>query len=587
MATSDMTSADLLEAKTRGTRLSRVVVLVLVLLGFVVKSYSWFQVPIDQDEFYYLSLVHAFQRGELPHAFQSFHVHLFSWLRYVSENELTQAMAARSVMLLFFLGTCYCLYRIGLRLLGATGALFSVLCYLALIHTVTKGAAFRSDTPATFLFLLALCWFVRKDPSGMSQVVAGAALALACLFTIKAAFYLSAFAALAFILLLGSENRLHALKRMLPLVVTLPFVFLILYRLHVSTLPPATTARAAPFLERAIVTFTSFRFSPKLPALLSTLRWDILTWFLFSLGFGVCAYRLGVRRAGWVSAEAQLLALAAPLLSIPFYRNAFSYFYPFIVPSAMLLCGYGFGVVMSRLEKMNLRLAPVVSVVIAFLVFRTFILWPAALISQGWTAHTAAQREVLSVIHRMFPEPVAYIDGCSMVSSFPKVGFFMSTAGMSAYQREGRAVLSQAIVDRKPLFVLANEAQLNLDCAEPPRSVGAGLTLRPEDWQVLKSHFIHHWGPIWVAGRQFQIGAAAPAQTFEILVAGPYTIEGDAEVVIDGRIQRHGDAVILQEGAHTIEVRGSSATITLRWGRHLYRPKQEPTWKQVFTRPLG
>jgi hypothetical protein len=85
-----------------------------------------------------LHFVHKFVRGELAQPFQSFHVHFFSWLGAVSENEVTQAMAARVVMLLLLLGTGIFLFLLGTHLLGPLGALFSVLCYLSLSYRTKR-----------------------------------------------------------------------------------------------------------------------------------------------------------------------------------------------------------------------------------------------------------------------------------------------------------------------------------------------------------------------------------------------------------------------------------------------------------------
>ena len=53
------------------------------------------------------------------------------------------------------------------------------------------------------------------------------------------------------------------------------------------------------------------------------------------------------------------------------------------------------------------------------------------------------QKETLDLVHRLFPEAVPYIDRCSMVSTFPKVGFFMSSLGMRFYHERGEPIMEE------------------------------------------------------------------------------------------------------------------------------------------------
>ena len=40
------------------------------------------------------------------------------------------------------------------------------------------------------------------------------------------------------------------------------------------------------------------------------------------------------------------------------------------------------------------------------------------------------QRAVVAAVHRIFPEPVPYLDHGGVMASFPKVNFFMSSWGV-------------------------------------------------------------------------------------------------------------------------------------------------------------
>lgn len=105
--------------------------LVLIALAFALKLHLVFAMNVNWDEFYFLALMHDYLRGALTNPLQTIHVHLFTWLPWISENEVEQVIAAR----ILFLGlaglSCGLTYLIGRRFLSHPAALFAVLCYLA------------------------------------------------------------------------------------------------------------------------------------------------------------------------------------------------------------------------------------------------------------------------------------------------------------------------------------------------------------------------------------------------------------------------------------------------------------------------
>ncbi len=85
-----------------------------------------FLLNVNWDEFLYLAQVHRYLRGELAEQFQVFHVHLFAWLPLVSDNEVSQILAARVVLYGLGLGSCTLTYLIARQYLNAIGGLFAV-----------------------------------------------------------------------------------------------------------------------------------------------------------------------------------------------------------------------------------------------------------------------------------------------------------------------------------------------------------------------------------------------------------------------------------------------------------------------------
>jgi len=557
----------------RDYRRSAIIFAAMVLTALLLKAMLLPRWPIHQDEFHYLSMVYTYERGEPLPTFLTAHVHFFGWLSALGQNEVTQVIAARIVMYLLLLGTCLYLFCVGRHLLGMRAALFCVLCYLCFLFTVANGASFRHDTPATFFFMLALYYFVVREDSVFSNALAGLAMAVSLLFTIKAAIYLPVFAGwfLSRRLLCGGRGR--SLIRTGCFLAALILGFIAIYTVHSATLTPLATQSNTGFLGRVFSTFITFeQLFPASKWIIQTLGIDLLIWLLLLGGLVVHVADLLRGRYARNDPRAYLLVLAIPLFSLVVYRNAYPYFFVFLVPTVTLFCGYAFERLAAKLKNAKRITVPVLSVALGLMVLSNFIVHYPRYVWSGWEL-TRLQRDILGTIHTMFPEPVAYVDKCSMVSSYPKVGLFMSRAVIRNYQRRAEPIMEGLLSSEKPRFLLANSLVLDLNASEAPRST-AGQALLEADWAALKLYFIHHWGPVWVAGKQFTLGPAE-LQHFEIIAPGPYTVEAETDVHIDGTLYHPGDVVRLEEGAHTVGAAGQNSTIRLRWGDHLFRPDSE------------
>src|SRR5262245_36045869 len=99
----------------------------LIGLELIFKYQLLFRLNVNWDEFFFLSKVHDYARGELTASLQSFYVHFFGWLPLVSGNEVTQIIAARAVMFALALASCVLTYAIGRLYLSRMAALFAVL----------------------------------------------------------------------------------------------------------------------------------------------------------------------------------------------------------------------------------------------------------------------------------------------------------------------------------------------------------------------------------------------------------------------------------------------------------------------------
>jgi hypothetical protein len=519
---------------------------------------------INWDEFWYLSHVYLYQRGELALPLQTFHVHLLGWLTSLPGNEIHEVIVGRFVMLLCEGGTCALIYLLARRFASRMAALTAVLAFASSGFTIIHGASFRADPLAALLMMGSLTMIARASPKAGPLLGAAVLAAVAVMVTVKVVLYAPAFAGVAAWRIASAPDRKRMVLWLAGTGAAAVLACAALYLLQLSLMPAATNAGARAGLGNAAETQTGAGLLPRLPEIERSFLLSPLQLLLLVLGAACSASLLAPAGEGRRVDAAALLGCGATLLCLLFYRNAFPYFFPFILAPAAVLAA----VAVDRVGLLSRH--P--------LLIGVGLFAPAAAVAAVWsTLDQDAQRVLVSAVHRIFPRPVAYIDRNSMIASFPKRGFFMSTWGMSGY-RAGSPVFDKVLAaDTVPLLVidgpaLEQAARLRWDVPGP-------LRLFPEDESVLRENFIPHWGRVWVAGKQLQ---AQPGGTpFSIAVPGTYTVEAGAPVVIDGSTAAPGAVVNLSRGRHAIR---SAATVpvTLRWGDHLYRPAGAPNDEPVY-----
>jgi hypothetical protein len=190
--------------------------------------------------------------------------------------------------------------------------------------------------------------------------------------------------------------------------------------------------------------------------------------------------------------------------------------------------------------------------------------------------------ELIETVHKIFPYKSPYIDGCSAISSFPKHGLFMSTWGMENYLKANTPIMLDILKNKNPTFLFANIPSLDLSLSRENDFTAINYPLLEEDWETLKSNYVHHWSIIYVAGKQFDFSSGEKHRNFDILIEGSYTYEGEDTIVIDGALIEPYDIIKLERSIHTIEPQKTPSKATLRWGEHLYRPQKEPTSIPTF-----
>lgn len=498
---------------------------------------------VNWDEFLNLAMVHDYARGTLREVLQTGFVHLFGWVPLVSANEVDQVVAARLLVFVFAVAASFAIFAIARRIMDLPAALVAVFAFNTFTFVMRNGSPLRTDPLAACLMTVAIAVALARDFGRRHAVVVGVLCGLSGFLTIKAVFYVPTIGALLLLRIAYSAERVRAFVDVTVAALIALATFVIASSLHAATFPE--TASASAFVAR---TSGTLLFSGDYSITLSSLRGAGLAnfgfWALALVGLGSAAslVRDPARRHEGLT----LLALTLPLLSLTLYRDVYPYFFPFILPPIAVLAGYGF----SRLYDGRNRFY-------ARLLLATMIVSASICYVQSLRQDLDSQRRVLTVVHDLFPSPVGYIDHTSMVSTFPKQGFFMSRWGMTDYRAAGHPVMARVIRDTQPRFLLVTRALLDVEGMDPARSQQNPLGLLADDVSALQRSYLRYWGPIYLPGFRLPVSG-----TQHVEIAGPYRLDATSAVTINDRLVSPGQTIDLEIGAYTFR---APAAAELRW----------------------
>lgn len=544
-----------------------------LLSAIILKYIALYKLPINQDEYFYLSKIFDYQRGSLSEPFQTFHVHFFGWITLIKADEIKLLFIIRNLMFVLFLSSCIFIYFIGNKFINRTGCFFAILCYFSLSYTIFHGASFRSDTISTFLFLLALL-FILRDNSFISVFIAGIALSLSFLITIKSIFYIIT----AFIVLYLYENeKTRRLKKTILLTSITLLGSFSFYFLHTILINYNKAGGGGTFIKSSATKVFNNPIFPQFWALKLSFIYDQIIWLLFFYGL------LVIWKRNYLGMNKLLLAFVLPITTIVFYRNSFPYYYVFIFAPSILICGV---VAHDLAEDSNLSksLRPLLtSLAIYFLVYAHFIVFYSA---ATITRTIDSQKTFITHIHKMFPNPVPYIDGCSMISSFPKMGFFMSSWGMGDYLRNNVPIMKGIVIEHQPKLLIANVPALDISKERLDVVDESNYSLLEEDWHFLKDNFIKHWGPLYIPGKRIQLEISQNSKVIELFISGYYLIESGSEIQINELECKDGDILFLEKGYHEFYSNTVPTTITIKINVPVVNFHDEPIDGNLFVGQL-
>ncbi len=559
---------DILNSDTKKTdrlNLFESAVIAGILVGLGLQLYLLFTQKINWDEFYYLAQIYDYQRGGLSQPLQTFQVYLFGWLPLLGGTEIEKIIVARMFMWMFEVGTLFFIYSITRRFVSRNAALITVLAYISSGVVLIHGTSFRVDPIAAFAMMFCLYVLICSRLSFGNLLSFSIVAAIGALITVKIIFFAPALIGAALWRVSNEPAPYKTLSRLALTAVATFIWYGLLYWYHLSAMPLADTAVAQAKMSAAFTTtLISEGLFPRADALRQGLDLSRIQGLMLFLGAGISLLDYA-RQKIKPSTLIMLFVLASPLLSLIFYRNAFPYFLPFIFPPAMVLAGY----FVDRIKTMRLATAALCLLMVAGAFSVTL---------SRKNENMAVQRTTIEMVHRIFKQPVNYIDRNSMISSFPKQGFFMSSWGYKNYLEKGEALYAQALKDKVTPLLIINSPLL--ENAVGQNSFQPRATLLQDDIKVLRENFIPHWGFIWVAGKK--IAANITPQDFKVLTPGTYRVEADRPVEIDGKTYVPGSTLKLVRGNHSVSATAAT-TLTLRWGDNLFKPDTQAPLKPLFT----
>ncbi|MEM7289218.1 MAG: hypothetical protein AAF412_02410 [Pseudomonadota bacterium] len=545
---------------------------------FVSRFFLTFSTEVNWDEFYYLSNTYEHMRGELLRPLQTLHVHAFAWLGSVSVNEVKQVAIARLVMLALSIATTIFLFEICRHFTSPLAALVAVLGYASFSFVIRHGDSFRADPIATALLMGALYIVICHRWHFIWFALAGILIGISGLVTIKSALFIPFFACVMLVSIFQSDERIKAMAACAVAFFSALAIFGTFYLLHKSSLPPQISSSG---LEIASGGFTKTLFSeglfPQSAILIAALSTNPL--HVAALVFGIIFLIVNSGKAGTNSKLRSLLQFSflLPLITLIFYRNSYPYYYPMILAPAAVFFAIGAQAFISN----ETGIADYRRLLLA--VFALFLFLTGKNIYQAFERTSNVQRITLDAIHKMFPEPVSYIDRNSMVSSFPKKGFFMSSWGLENYKEAGVPVMPTIISESQPAFLIANIETLDLRHPETTERLPPSRKLFKEDLEALRANYIHHWGFIHVAGKHFKEISAQSEEEFSVLIEGTYTLEAARSLMIDGKTIDPGNQVFLNQGTHILQANSPDTNVILRLGKNLYRPEYPAPDEPIYT----
>lgn len=547
------------------TDITSMFILFILMTILISKVYLALNYEINWDEFYYLSFVYKYLNNDELNFFQTFHVHLFSWLKFLTSNEVVQIEYARILMIFFQVLTCFFIFLTARQFFSDKVSILSIITFQTFSYVINHGSSFRTDPNAELFLAITTYCLLKKEINVKDIILTSIFISLAALITTKSILYVPTYFFILFIRTFFIKDL--PIYKVCFLICFSTFFLLILSFYHYYSIGHNDFTESVNLMGGAAdKTLVKSSFFPGYPYFIYSVIHNPLHWCIALLSIKKLIFNVDLT----VNKKLVFLSLSLPMLSILFYRNSFPYFYPFfLAPFSILFCFFWQDVFKSKNKKMNNLL------IASFMVVFLFNIYYFSYIKVREQKNDY-QKEILNVIHEVFPKKVSYIDRCSMVSSYRKTGFFMSSWGIEDYKLGMRKTIKEAIVNDNPVFYVENIQDLKVINNKPLIS-----RLNKVDVHFLQNNYINFWNQIKIAGKKFEIDEGVESK-FMIYIEGLYTLKSNTDVFFDGVRYSNNDVFYLKKGLHTILTTFANENIKIQWGNNIESPKPMDE-KPIFT----
>ncbi|MDY7097604.1 MAG: hypothetical protein SXU28_05655, partial [Pseudomonadota bacterium] len=386
---------------------------VLAALAFVVlmQLHLAFTKAINWDEYWHYSLITASLRGEEVPFLQTPYIPLFSWVTQLPMAPIEQITLIRAFILAFEVVAAIAVYFAARRFTDHLTALLCALAYVTAGYAFLHGFALRADVIAAAFLTSALAVGLRAKVNLVNAALIGLLLILAVLSTIKSVLWAPAFIA---VLVLRADELpasrsivITALCGVLALVAGF-FLF---------------GGEAAENAMGTISRSSERMFSAGLFPLGGYFLKQLIFAPFFTALMGVLVYWL-VRGQAERKVKIALALLAAPLLTVVFYRNSFPYYFAFIMPPVAI------------------AIAPAIEIAVrrygAAMMTAVLVLGAITLNVVEKRDRLDTQRQLQTQLRTVFPKPVIYIDESGMLGDYPRAALrFTSGWSLQRYWDDG------------------------------------------------------------------------------------------------------------------------------------------------------
>ena len=543
--------------------------LIAIVLAACMKIYTVLTLIISYDEFYNLNLVYNFTKGDMSSAYQTMVYRAFSWLPNLPISEIDQIVVGRFIMFLLACLTCLFIYKTSLRFASVNASLFGVLCYLSFYFVILNLTSFRADGVATAI-LMATIWLVSDPQQSLKKaILSGFLIALSGVFTAKSIFYMPIIATFLLTRWVVSRWALREFLNGLVMLAVALTCFVIITYFHGQMVQAPVSDSS--FLDNTLKhSFLKNSMYTQFLYLLSSTIFNPVLWLFIAYGLFVLLASI-YRDAPKEKINAiNIISLIFPVTTLLYYVHVSPYYYSFVLAPAAIIVAYGADQYLSKPRKFPFEVPVLTCIGILIIGFGY-----STLRGQQY------QRDVLKNIHDIFPNSESYLDYCGMVPSFDRIvepGLFITPdVNFGSVIRNG-PFMEDLVRKRQPKFFIANSSVLDLD----------GMfshiwyaKLSSGDDAFVRQNYLHHWGPVYIAGKNLRGVHTQSTVQFEIIIEGTYTLRGPAAIIIDGTEVEPNSTVYLSTGQH-IATDVGNVEYQLIWGDNLVKPKEIEKPNRIF-----